>query len=163
MLAFHIVTVVIVALTWALSLAHALELPGKMRLNEDQYSAVQRIYYPGFTLGGISEPLAIVATAVLVFLAPAGATFWLVVLALLGAVATHAVYWIRIHPVNRYWVEGQSMGSAGTGFFGVSTKSEGPAPDWTALRDRWEYSHLARAVLTSVSFVALVVSLAVRP
>jgi hypothetical protein len=39
----------------ALSLAHALEVPGKLRLNKEQYLAVQTIYYPGFTLGGIAE------------------------------------------------------------------------------------------------------------
>jgi hypothetical protein len=29
------------------SVAHALELPGKIRLNEAEYRIVQRIYYPG--------------------------------------------------------------------------------------------------------------------
>ena len=27
--------------------------------------------------------------------------------------------------------------------------------EWTALRDQWEYSHVARAGLVAVSFVAL--------
>jgi len=36
----------------ALALAHALELPGKMRLSKEAYLAVQPIYYPGFTIGG---------------------------------------------------------------------------------------------------------------
>jgi hypothetical protein len=40
------------AVTMALSLAHALELPGKLRLGKEQYLAVQPIYYPGFTIGG---------------------------------------------------------------------------------------------------------------
>ncbi|MER9657196.1 hypothetical protein NKJ26_27580 [Mesorhizobium sp. M0152] len=39
-------TIVIVALPMALSVAHALELPGKMRLDERTYRAVQQIYYP---------------------------------------------------------------------------------------------------------------------
>jgi hypothetical protein len=29
--------------------------------------------------------------------------------------------------------------------------------DWTAARDRWEYSHVARAALGAVSFIALVI------
>jgi hypothetical protein len=29
------------------ALAHALELPGKMRLTKDAYFAMQHIYYPG--------------------------------------------------------------------------------------------------------------------
>lgn len=30
--------------------------------------------------------------------------------------------------------------------------------DWTALRDRWEYSHAARAALALVSLIALVIA-----
>lgn len=33
------------------------------------------------------------------------------------------------------------------------------AVPWTALRDRWEYSHVARAGLAFASFVALVVAI----
>ncbi|MBB4274373.1 hypothetical protein [Rhizobium mongolense] len=47
--ALEILTVLIVAVAMALALAHALELPGKMRLSKEQYLAVQPIYYPGFT------------------------------------------------------------------------------------------------------------------
>ena len=36
-----------------LALAHALEFPGKLRLDEATYRDVQTIYYPGFTVGGL--------------------------------------------------------------------------------------------------------------
>jgi hypothetical protein len=52
----QVVTVVLVALAMIPAVAHALELPGKMRLSKDIYFAVQRIYYPGFTFAGIAEP-----------------------------------------------------------------------------------------------------------
>ena len=55
----QIVALMLVAVAMALSLAHALELPGKMRLGKDAYLSVQTIYYPGFTIGGIAEPLGI--------------------------------------------------------------------------------------------------------
>ena len=45
---FHglqIVTVLIVAVVLAMSLAHVLEYPGKLRLDRDAYFAVQTIYY----------------------------------------------------------------------------------------------------------------------
>lgn len=65
-------TVVIVALPTALAVAHALELPGKLRLDERTYRAVQRMYYPGFTVGGYARAvmmtvglLALVASLVL--------------------------------------------------------------------------------------------------
>jgi len=58
----RIVTVILVVFAFAPALAHALELPGKLRLSHDAYFATQRIYYPGFTVAGISEPLALIAT-----------------------------------------------------------------------------------------------------
>ena len=70
LLALQVVTVFLVAVTMSLALAHVLELPGKLRLDEQTYLAVQTIYYPGFTIGGISEPLAIMATAVLLLVGP---------------------------------------------------------------------------------------------
>jgi hypothetical protein len=48
----QIVTLLLVAIAMAQSLAHALEFPGKLRLSREQYLAVQPIYYPGFTIGG---------------------------------------------------------------------------------------------------------------
>ena len=45
-----------------MALTHALEFPGKMRLDKDIYLAAQTIYYPGFTIGGAAEPLNIIAT-----------------------------------------------------------------------------------------------------
>jgi hypothetical protein len=68
--AVQIVTVILVALAMVPALAHALELPGKMRLTQEVYVAVQRIYYPGFTIAGISEPAGFLATIVLLFLTP---------------------------------------------------------------------------------------------
>jgi hypothetical protein len=52
MLALQVVTVLLIATTMSLALAHVLELPGKLRLDQQTYLAVQTIYYPGFTIGG---------------------------------------------------------------------------------------------------------------
>ena len=74
----QILTVVLVSVAMALSLAHALELPGKMRLSKETYCVIQPIYYPGFTIGGISEPVGIILTVILLFLMPLGSVdFWL--------------------------------------------------------------------------------------
>jgi hypothetical protein len=48
LVALTVVTVFLVAVAMSLALAHALELPGKMRLDRKTYHAVQSIYYPGF-------------------------------------------------------------------------------------------------------------------
>ena len=68
----QVVTVLVVAVAMALSLAHALELPGKMRLSKEAYYTVQPIYYPGFTCAGFAEPAGIVLTILLLFMTALG-------------------------------------------------------------------------------------------
>jgi hypothetical protein len=53
----RILTLIFVVLAMVPAVAHALELPGKLRLTKDAYVAVQPIYYPGFTIVGIAEPV----------------------------------------------------------------------------------------------------------
>lgn len=65
MLLLEVVTVFLVAVAMSLALAHALEFPGKLRLNKEIYLATQTIYYPGFTIGGFGEGLGLVATLAL--------------------------------------------------------------------------------------------------
>jgi hypothetical protein len=158
----QVASLMLVAAMWTFSLAHAAELPGKMRLDRDQYLVVQRIYYPGFTIGGLTEPLSILALAVLLALAPAdGRRIWIAA-ALAAVVAAHVVYWLVTHPVNKRWVDLQgsanlAMGKAGTAFFG--TGKHDAAGDWKALRGRWERSHVVRAALMTCAMLALGVAL----
>ena len=53
-----LVALLLVVATMISSVAHALELPGKLRLTHEQYFAVQPSYYPGFTIIGAIEQLA---------------------------------------------------------------------------------------------------------
>jgi hypothetical protein len=74
------------------SVAHTLELLGKLRVTTEQYFAVQPIYYPGFRVIGAAEPLSILILAVLLALTPSGTTmFWLIAAALLFSVLAHAL------------------------------------------------------------------------
>lgn len=151
-----ILAMVLVAVGLALSLSHALELPGKLRLGKDAYLSTQAIYYPGFTVGGAFEPLAILATLALAFVTPYGdAAFGLVLVALAALVIAHAIYWVLIHPINKVWLRDRELEGAGRSFFSVGGKGPISTEDWTVLRDRWEYSHVARAGLTLVSLAAL--------
>jgi hypothetical protein len=157
----QVVTLMLVALAAALSVAHALELPGKLRLDEATYRAVQRIYYPGFTIGGASEPLASIAALALLILTPvASVAFWLTLVALVGMALVQLVFWIVVQPVNRHWVAGQAMSASGAAFFRVGTGASGNPGNWTRLRDRWEYAHVARAAINSASLLALAVAIA---
>jgi hypothetical protein len=156
----QILAVVLAALTLVPALAHALELPEKMRLAKEAYFAAQTIYYPGFTVAGIAEPLGMIATFGLLVFTPVGsAAFWLTFVALLCLVGTQAVYWLFTHPVNKVWLQGEKLSGAGAGFFSLASTDIAGTEDWQHLRDRREYSHVARACLTAISFVALVVAL----
>ncbi|MGH7002601.1 MAG: DUF1772 domain-containing protein [Alphaproteobacteria bacterium] len=164
--ALQVLSVILVSIAMAVSLAHALELPGKLRLPKQAYMAVQPIYYPGFTVaGGVGEAGGIVATLLLLAITPSEtAAFWLTFAALLVLLAMHAVYWVLTHPVNKFWLRGQRLTRASTSFFSFDPMGRGraaaghPHVNWTALRDRWEYSHVARAALALVSLILLVVA-----
>jgi hypothetical protein len=157
----EILSILLVSVGMALSLAHALEFPGKLRLPKDAYLAVQSIYYPGFTIGGFFGELgAIAATLVLLLLTPFGtASFWLTLSAVVSIALAHLVYWTVTHPINKAWLQPKRLHRAGAAFFDTAAGRESVAADdanWTRLRDRWEYSHVARAAFAMLGFVALV-------
>jgi hypothetical protein len=166
-LLLQVVSVLLVAVAVTLALAHALELPGKLRLDKETYIAVQAIYYPGFTFGGLGEGLGMIAVALLLFLTPSGTVpFWWTLVALLALIAMHATYWIVTHPVNKFWLKDQQLGGAGGKFFAFdpmqrSEPNEDYGEDvWKRARDRWEYSHVLRAILALVALVALTIAIA---
>lgn len=104
LLALEISTVLLVAITMGLALAHALEFPGKLRLDEQAYMSVQTIYYPGFTIGGFAEPLGIIATFTLLFFPKDQAHFWLILIAFCGVFCMQIVFWFVTQPANRFWL-----------------------------------------------------------
>jgi hypothetical protein len=159
--ALQILSLVLVALAMAFAVAHAAELPGKRRLDRDSYMIVQPIYYPGFTVGAFSEPGSILALAVLALVTPRDFPgFGWTLAALLLMLAMHLVYWTVTHPVNRFWLKDQRLSSAGRRFFGRGGE---PPADWRAARDRWEYSHVARAALAFLAFVAVAIAATTPP
>src|SRR5262245_8128218 len=166
-LALQVVTVLLVAVALSLSLAHALELPGKRRLSKDTYLAVQTIYYPGFTYGGFAEGLGLLATLVLVLMTSTGQpAFWWTLIAFVALVAMQAAYWVITHPVNKFWLKEAQLEGFGAGFFSLDpTKqgaaSEGAADGWMRLRDRWEYSHVLRAGLGVIALIAMTIAVAI--
>lgn len=152
------VAIVLAAVTLAQSLAHALELPGKLRLNKEQYFAVQTIYYPGFTIGGSAEPLSILAIAGLLLLFPAESLTFVLVAGALGLmIATQLLFWLVVQPVNRTWIAGTQLSGTAERFFDTGPAAAG-GEDWVRLRDRWERGHLARSLTTGVGFILLVLA-----
>ena len=160
-----VVTVLLVSVAMALSLAHALELPGKLRLDKQAYLTVQPIYYPGFTVGGLSEILGILAIGALLFMThAAGMEFGLMLGALVALIAMHVAYWIITHPVNNFWLKDKNLKGVGAGFFAFGAKkraaSDGTTSDddWKGLRNRWEFSHVLRAILAAIAFIFLTIA-----
>ena len=82
-------------------------------------------------------------------------------------VMMHAAYWIFIHPVNEFWTRDLNLTGASAGFFAIGKDKHAArevASDnrWVSLRNRWEYSHVVRAVLWCWALVSLIVAVAVR-
>ena len=75
----------------------------------------------------------------------------------------HATYWLVTHPVNNFWLKDLDAEKLAADFFSFDALHRTDrlrAADWTVLRDRWEYSHIIRAVLALVSLVLLVTAAA---
>jgi hypothetical protein len=156
----QVTALALVAVVLTATLAHALELPGKLRLGREDYLTVQGIYYPGFTRAGLAEPAAILALLLLLLMTPMGLGFWLTLGAFLAMVAVHATFWLVTQPVNRVWVAELDLGRADAAFFATGRRTA--EANWTTLRDRWERSHVIRAVASSICFLLLATATAVR-
>lgn len=159
----QILSLLAVSIAMALALAHALEFPGKLRLSRRDYETVQEIYYPGFTYGGAGEGIGLLLLLVLLLLGPwTGTPFWLTLAAWLALLAMHGVYWLLIHPLNSFWLKDFKLEGLGARFFGFDLRTRNDSrrqPDWTELRDRWEYAHIARAVLGLLALLLLAAAL----
>lgn len=163
--ALQVATLVLVAVSLTFALAHAAELPGKLRLSREAYLAVQSIYYPGFTIGGASEPFAIIALAALLVFTPwTDAAFWWTAGALVAQMTMHAVCWLMTHPVNNFWLKDIELRGLGANFFAAGAP-DGPdlerAGSWTALWDRWEFSHVLRAAFGATALVLAAIAVTV--
>jgi len=154
----QLVCLLLVAISMALAFAHALELPGKMRLGKDTYLAVQQIYYPGFTFGGAAEPLGVLALLLFLILAPPpGTRFWWALASLAALVGMSLIYWFVTHPVNSVWTKDLQLEGFGKSFFALFASEV--SGDWSRLRDVWEYSHVARALLGIISLMCLTLAI----
>jgi hypothetical protein len=157
--ALSVLALLLVAVTFGLSLAHALEFPGKLRLDEPTYRAVQAIYYPGFTIGGlVGEFGGMIALALLLFLTPTNTDrYWWTAVALGLLIAGHATYWLVTHPVNSAWLKDAQLSGASQLFFSIFSA---PDADWRHMRNVWEWSHVARASFATLGFLSMTMAIA---
>jgi hypothetical protein len=158
----QVLSLLLVAVAMSFALAHVAELPGKRRLDRDTYLAMQTVYHPGFTVGGISEPVSIVSLAVLLLLTARHApAFGWTGVAFAAVIGMQVVYWLVTHPINRFWLQGRQLPRASMAFFGVgraASATEYDSADWVRIRNRWEYSHVLRASLAVVGLISLAIA-----
>jgi hypothetical protein len=93
---------------------------------------------------------------------------WLIIIAFAALVIMHIIFWTVTQPVNKFWLRNQSLTKLGERFFGRDSMADDSAKDqgqgskmetdWRAMRDRWEYSHLVRALLSIVALVTLTIA-----
>lgn len=136
-----LVALVATALAMGAALAHALELPAKMRLDVADYFVAQSLYRGWDRLGVL---LAVELFGMLwVIVASRGdpPVRRMAMLALAGLIGAQVIFWTWTFPANR-----------ATDNWTIVTA------DWDVLRRRWEYSHLAGALCQGLAFMSLLVA-----
>src|SRR6266540_1400034 len=139
---FRFLSLLLTAVNSGLLLAHAVEMPGKMTLAGQDYLVVQQIYRWRRPVGAVTEPAALLATGALAVLVRDDvAAFGLTSGALVALVAALVIFFAVTQPVNARLPK---------------LDPANPEPDWVRLRDRWEWSHAMRAVLSVLALIALI-------
>lgn len=143
-LAARAAILLLAALSMALSFAHLMELAPRLRWDPALWMATTNfggLYYVFGTVGAVIDMAAIVGAATLTLLSrrqPAAFGLALCGTILLGAGLT--AWFAFVAPANAV----------------MTTWSPGVVPaDFIAVRDRWEHSHAAIAVIKIAGFVAL--------
>jgi hypothetical protein len=131
--------IVLTALALGPGMAHVMELPNKLPMSREAYLTVQRVYRGRNRLAVVVIG-ALIATLILT-LSVEGNAFAPALIAFLAIVATQIVFWVFTFPVNRV------------------TRNWTTVPeDWQRLRDRWEFSHAASAVLNFIAVVCVTIA-----
>jgi hypothetical protein len=144
------ITIMLTAFSLSAAFAHLLEMPAKLTYDGALWLYLLQTLYPTFgRISGVCEIGAVVAALVLVVANRKQVlTFRWTLLAASCLVATHAIFWIWVAPVNAAL---------------VPLSPEMLPPDWEHLRDQWEFAHASRAILQIVALAALVISILAEP
>jgi hypothetical protein len=148
---WRFITLMLAAFSLSLSMTHLLELPQRMRFDQQLWvkvTVVENVYKLFGTVGAAFEITAVLTAIVLVFLVRRrGSTFyWTLSGAILLVLAL--VSWIVfVAPMNAEFAKWLTN----------------PVPaDWTRYRDRWEYAHAVNAVIKIMGLSSLAISVLVE-
>lgn len=127
-----------VAVSMGLSMAHALERPGKLELSVQRWWETTGLYRPWFGRAGHLEGTALLALPALAAVStagrPAALAAWTACL-----VANPGVFLTMVAPTNRATLR----------------HPEEPPPDADRLRRRWELGHLLRFCCHALAFLLI--------
>lgn len=134
---------ILTALALVPSGAHLFALPNKLGLAAEQYMVVQGIY-SGWSLFGLVLIPAILATlaSALMLRRRKGPPFAWATLSFLCMAGSLVIFFVWTYPANLATDNWTTM-----------------PPNWAALRDQWEYSHAANALMTFMAVVAVTLSI----
>ena len=125
---------------WA-ALTHALELPNKIDLSQENYLIVQTIYR-GWDMLALVLALELAGMFFMVVrYRRVGRVLWPTMGAVACVAAAQGVFWIWTYPANRL------------------TNNWTTSPDtFEVLRAQWEYSHLAGAILQVLAMAMMIIA-----
>jgi len=148
---WRFITLMLAAFSLSLTMTHLLELPQRMRFDQQLWvrvTVIENIYRLFGTVGAFFEIAAILTAIILVFLIRKhGSTFyWTLGGAMLLAIAF--VSWvIFIAPMNAEFAKWLTN----------------PIPsNWMQYRDQWEYAHATNAFIKIIGLSFLVISILVE-
>ncbi|MGH9849991.1 MAG: hypothetical protein ACREBD_09035 [Blastocatellia bacterium] len=136
------------ALALGPALAHLLELPNKINLSGADYLTAQQIHrdWHGWAILEIVVVVALFSTLFLaIVVRDQPKAFTLTLIALLCIAGTQVVSWTFTYPANQ----------------ATNNWTLLPA-NWQELRQQWEYSHAASAVLNLIALALLILSVLVN-
>ncbi|RUU06651.1 DUF1772 domain-containing protein, partial [Mesorhizobium sp. USDA-HM6] len=106
-----------------------------------------------------------VATLVLMLMSSGTVQFWLIAGALAALLIMQLVFWFMTQPINKHWLQEVELTSPAKRFFATEGSDGAPlsaTQEWTALRNRWEFSHVLRAVLAMLGLILLTMAIAAQ-
>ena len=138
-------TLLFAALDTGLAYAHALELLPKMRYEPSVYLLLHRTLYWGYgTIGAVIDVAVVPLTIALAYKLRRDPVRSRPALIAAICYSLALILWVAlISPANsemRSWA------------------LDNPPQDWMAMRDRWEYSHLARFAIQLTGLSALIIA-----
>jgi multisubunit Na+/H+ antiporter MnhB subunit len=135
------ITLLATALAMAAAMAHALELPNKLAMNEQDYFAAQQSYRGWNQLAILLSIEATGMIALAISYRRVKPIRWRMLVALAMLVLAQLAFWFFTFPANQ-----------GTENWTVAPQT------WEQLRSQWEFSHLSGAIFQLLAFCFVILA-----